>query len=64
MSVVELSRYKAAAGFGLVFERIAAMVIAWNEARITRRELSLLTDRELTDIGVSRGDIERIARGA
>ncbi len=39
------------------------MVTAWNDARITRRELSALTDRELTDIGLTRGDIERVARG-
>ncbi len=39
------------------------MVAAWNDARITRSELNRLTDRELTDIGLTRGDIERVARG-
>lgn len=28
----------------------------------TRHELSRLTDKELNDIGIGRGDIERIAR--
>jgi uncharacterized protein YjiS (DUF1127 family) len=28
----------------------------------TRRELSLLTDRDLNDIGISRCDIDRVAR--
>lgn len=30
----------------------------------TRRELTLLTDRELADIGVARANIEEIARSA
>jgi len=64
MSVVELSRHKAASGLGLVFERVAEMVTTWNDARVTRRELGQLTDRELADIGVNRSDIERIARAA
>nr|WP_074221719.1 DUF1127 domain-containing protein [Rhodovulum sp. ES.010] len=34
---------------------------AWNDARVTRHALSRLSDRELDDIGLSRGDIERIA---
>lgn len=31
----------------------------WNDARLTRKALSALTDRELEDIGLCRGDIER-----
>jgi uncharacterized protein YjiS (DUF1127 family) len=38
-------------------------VAAWNNARITRNSLSRLSDRELDDIGLSRGDIENIAAG-
>jgi len=64
MSAVEMSHSRAAAGgLGQVFARVIAMVAAWNDARITRRELHRLTDRELTDIGLTRGDIERVARG-
>jgi uncharacterized protein YjiS (DUF1127 family) len=64
MSAVEMSHSRAAAGgLGQVFARVTAMVAAWNDARITRRELHRLTDRELTDIGLTRGDIERVARG-
>ncbi|MBR3369167.1 MAG: DUF1127 domain-containing protein [Rhodobacteraceae bacterium] len=33
----------------------------WNEARVTRRELNALTDRELQDIGLIRADIDRVA---
>jgi uncharacterized protein YjiS (DUF1127 family) len=36
-------------------------VIAWNDARVTRDSLSELTDRELDDIGLVRGDIDHIA---
>lgn len=33
---------------------------AWNDTRVTRKALSKLSDRELEDIGLSRGDIDRI----
>lgn len=64
MSAVEMSRNHAAGGLGQVFARVTAMITAWNNARSTRRELNALTDRELSDIGLARGDIERVARGA
>ena len=35
---------------------------AWNNARITRKSLGKLSDRELDDIGLCRGDIEFIGR--
>lgn len=38
-----------------IFER-------WNARRQTRNALSAMTDRELNDIGITRGDIERISR--
>lgn len=37
-------------------------VQAWNSARITRKALNRLTNRELDDIGLCRGDIEMIGR--
>jgi len=37
-------------------------IASWNSARVTRVELSKLTDRELDDIGLCRGDIDRIAK--
>ena len=39
-----------------------AAVSAWNDARITRNALSKLSDRELDDIGLCRGDIEMLSR--
>ena len=35
---------------------------AWNSARITRKSLDRLSNRELDDIGLCRGDIELIGR--
>ena len=32
----------------------------WNDARVTRKALSTLSDRELDDIGLCRGDIDHI----
>lgn len=37
-------------------------VVDWNDARITRKALSGLSDRELDDIGLIRGDIDSVAR--
>lgn len=36
---------------------------AWNDARVTRASLSRLSDRELDDLGLCRGDIDDIAAG-
>jgi uncharacterized protein YjiS (DUF1127 family) len=38
-----------------------AMFVAWNDARVTRNALARLSDRELDDIGLCRGDIEAIS---
>ena len=36
--------------------------LAWNDARVTRRALSHLSDHELDDIGLVRGEIDQITR--
>ena len=36
------------------------MVKDWNDARVTRKALSTLSDRELDDIGLCRGDIDHL----
>ena len=36
----------------------------WNRVRNTRNELDSLSNRELADLGISRGDIPFIARRA
>ena len=40
----------------------AAGFQTWNAARITRKALSRLSNRELDDIGLCRGDIDLIGR--
>lgn len=42
---------------------LVAKVAAWNDARVTRNSLSGLSDRELDDLGLVRGDIDDIADG-
>jgi uncharacterized protein YjiS (DUF1127 family) len=43
------------------FSTLATAVAGWNDARITRKALDKLSDRELDDIGLCRGDIDQIA---
>ena len=67
MAAVETSRV---APFGAVaIYRIvqfvtgtAAKLSAWNDARITRNALGKLSDHELNDIGLCRGDIALLGR--
>ena len=67
MAAIETSRpapfgaittYRAVNGFAGIF----AAFKAWNDARVTRKALSKLSDRELDDIGLCRGDIEMMGR--
>ncbi len=60
---------RPAYGSALAVSRISSFVtdllgsvVAWNDARITRKALSSLTDRELDDIGLIRGDIDTVAQ--
>lgn len=53
-----ISIFRAVQGIGSMI----AAVSAWNDARITRKALSKLSDRELDDIGLCRGDIETLTR--
>ncbi len=41
---------------------ISEKLAAWRRYREAVRELSQLSDRELSDIGIRRGDIEHIVR--
>ena len=45
------------ASAGLTISRFMASVTAWKDARATRKALSVLSDRELDDIGLTRSDI-------
>lgn len=41
---------------------VTAPIRAWNRARLTARQLDQLSDRQLVDIGVVRGDIDELAQ--
>jgi uncharacterized protein YjiS (DUF1127 family) len=41
---------------------VTAPIRAWNRARLTARQLDQLSDRQLVDIGVVRGDIAELAQ--
>lgn len=46
-----------------VLSNLVAHFASWNDARVTRKALSTLSNRELDDLGLCRGDIDDIARG-
>lgn len=48
---------------GLAFYAAASALVSWNDARMSKKTLNALSDRELADIGLSRGDIEDISAG-
>ncbi len=60
--MADLSIARPHTGFTARLVTLFAALSAWNDARATRKALSALTDRELEDIGLSRGDISRVAR--
>ena len=47
---------------GKWIQALVTAVVDWNDARVTRDALSALSDRELEDIGLVRGDIDDVAR--
>ncbi len=48
-----------ARGFWIAFTSVFDMIDAWNNKRQTRKDLFSLSEKELCDIGLSRGDIHR-----
>lgn len=45
---------------GTVLRTVASAIVSWPRKRATYTQLSRLSDRELTDIGMVRGDIARV----
>ena len=43
-------------------QSITAKIQQWRQYRASVRELSRLTDRELSDLGIGRADIEFVAK--
>ncbi|MBV2359944.1 DUF1127 domain-containing protein [Thalassococcus sp. CAU 1522] len=65
MAALDTTRPFAAAGSAGrsagIFATLVGAFAAWNDARLTRKSLSALTDRELDDIGLCRGDIDTVS---
>lgn len=47
--------------FGARLARIFGALAAWNDARVTRNALMKLSDHELDDLGLHRGDVEAMS---
>ncbi|MBP0483803.1 DUF1127 domain-containing protein [Sagittula salina] len=66
MSAFDTTRIPSATGsaarIGSVFASAFGALNSWNDARVTRKSLSALSDRELSDIGLCRGDIDTVAK--
>lgn len=45
---------------GALYTNVLGTLASWNDARVTRNALTALSDRELEDIGLSRGDIDLV----
>jgi uncharacterized protein YjiS (DUF1127 family) len=56
-SILAVAAYKVV----MFFENRSAAIAKWKQQRETFKTLHKLTDRELNDIGISRGDIRSIA---
>ena len=56
------TRRPAAHSADQLTSRVANALLSWRNRRATRRALAELSDRELDDIGLSRSDIDRVAR--
>lgn len=48
---------------GSTLTSLVGTISTWNDARVTRNSLARLSNRELEDIGLVRGDIDLIANG-
>jgi len=60
MAVMDTTRTASPAGICGGLFNVFSRLVAWNEARRTRKILSTLSDRELEDIGLTRSDIEAL----
>lgn len=65
MQALELAKLFAALGRGIAKAArvLFAPYLVWRDYQETYRELSMLDDRMLADIGVTRADIPRVAAG-
>ncbi len=65
MAVIDTTRaFAAPTGIvGILYANTIGALAAWNDARTTGAALAKLSDRELDDIGLCRGDIDAVVNG-
>jgi len=68
MAALDITRttigsFGPAGRIGAFFASVVNAVVEWNDARVTRNALSVLSERELNDIGLCRGDIDFVIKG-
>jgi uncharacterized protein YjiS (DUF1127 family) len=51
---------RAVGGIGKALAAVGSALLSWPQRRATYENLRLLSDRELADIGLTRGDITRV----
>ena len=62
MAFYDPTRPAAAGLLGRTVSNLAADLRAWREARVNRAALAKLSDRELSDIGLMRSDLDEMSR--
>ncbi|SDY21747.1 DUF1127 domain-containing protein [Citreimonas salinaria] len=66
MSVIDTNRAYASAGsagrIGSMFLSAFNIFAAWNDTRTTQTNLDRLSDRQLDDIGLHRGQLPRLRK--
>ena len=62
MTSIDTTRLSTGGGLMPRLFSLVHTVRAWNDASKTRQALLRLTEHELDDIGLCRGDIDRISR--
>ncbi|NSX54225.1 DUF1127 domain-containing protein [Parasulfitobacter algicola] len=61
MAVLETTPVSGKPRLGNFAVNLFAAIMSWHDARATRKALSKLSARELNDIGIGAGDIDRIS---
>ncbi|WP_371154833.1 DUF1127 domain-containing protein [Jannaschia sp. 2305UL9-9] len=61
MAAFDTFRPALPASHGSAFSNLLGNIVAWNDRRVTVRMLNRLTEQELNDIGLERGEISRFA---
>ena len=61
MAAIDFRPTAAKAGFS--FAGLVGALAAWNDRRMTQKALNKLSDHQLDDLGLVRGDIDEISHG-